>query len=68
MRAQVDPSSSYNAVLVNSQEIVNPKTGRTERIKVDLVEVYPGPTEERSFEEVMAQHGGWLEKSESTYS
>ena len=63
MRAQVDPISSFNAVLVNSQEIMNPKTGRTERIKVDLLEVYPGSIEERDFEEAMAQHRGWLEKT-----
>ena len=44
------------------QETLNPKSGRTERIKVNLDAVYPAANGERSFEEVMAQHRGWLEK------
>ena len=44
------------------QEILNPKTGKIEYIKVDLNTVYPNDTEECSFEEVIAQHRGWLEK------
>lgn len=44
---------------------VNPKTGRTEHVFVNLDALYPHngrPDTELSFEELMAGHRGWLKK------
>lgn len=44
------------------QEIRNPKTGKIERVFVNLEVVYPNPNdpnEEMSFEELRAQSRGW---------
>lgn len=46
------------------QVIVNPQSGKRERIFVDLQTVYPTPEEpgsELSFEEVWAMNRGWLD-------
>ncbi|KAL8771897.1 MAG: hypothetical protein Q9209_002835 [Squamulea sp. 1 TL-2023] len=51
--------------LVEQQQITNPKTGRTERVFVNLEAVYPNPndpTEEFSFEELRARSRGWVDK------
>ena len=45
---------------------MNPRTGKTERVFVNLEAVYPNPEdhdEEYSFEELRAKHRGWLHKS-----
>ncbi|KAI9784261.1 MAG: hypothetical protein M1835_003622 [Candelina submexicana] len=45
------------------KQTVNPKTGKAERVFVDLEAVYPNPsdpTEEMSFEELRAMRRGWL--------
>ncbi len=47
------------------KQTVNPKTGKAERVFVDLEAVYPNPrdpTEEMSFEELRAMRRGWLGK------
>lgn len=44
------------------QEVINPKTGRPERILVDLSAVYPDAEEELTFEEIMAKRRGWLDQ------
>jgi checkpoint serine/threonine-protein kinase len=47
------------------QQALNPKTGRLEVVFVDLEKVYPNydnpMSEEYSFEELRAQHRGWLD-------
>lgn len=53
-------------VPVQDQVIVNPKTGKRERIFVNLEAVYPNPDvmgTEMSFEELRAQHRGWLDRT-----
>lgn len=47
-------------------EAVNPRTGRRERVFVDLEAVYPdykNPCHEVSFEELRAMKRGWLDKN-----
>ncbi|KAL8645709.1 MAG: hypothetical protein Q9226_007177 [Calogaya cf. arnoldii] len=47
------------------QQITNPKTGKIERVFVNLEAVYPNPndpTEEFSFEELRARYRGWTDK------
>ncbi|PYH45114.1 putative checkpoint protein kinase (SldA) [Aspergillus saccharolyticus JOP 1030-1] len=47
------------------KEAINPRTGRRERVFVNLDAVYPdykNPNHEVSFEELRALHRGWLEK------
>ena len=49
----------------NQQQAVNPRTGKIERVFVNLEAVYPNPddlNEEYSFEELRARHRGWLDK------
>ena len=44
---------------------MNPRTGKTERVYINLEAVYPNPndpTEEYSFEELRAKHRGWMDK------
>ncbi|KAL8638572.1 MAG: hypothetical protein Q9228_004289, partial [Teloschistes exilis] len=51
--------------LVEQQQIMNPKTGRVERVFVNLEAVYPNPdnpAEEYSFEELRAKSRGWLNR------
>ena len=45
---------------------MNPRTGKVERVFVNLEAVYPNPNdpnEEYSFEELRAKRRGWLDKS-----
>ena len=45
---------------------MNPRTGKVERVFVNLEAVYPNPNdsnEEYSFEELRAKHRGWLDRS-----
>ena len=61
------PSDTYKAPLSNhaEQQSLNAKTGRIERIFVNLEAVYPNPndsTEEYSFDELRAKHRGWLDR------
>ena len=45
--------------------MVNPRTGKTERVFVNLDAVYPNPSdpnEEYSFEELRARHRGWFDR------
>lgn len=47
------------------QEVRNPKTGKIERVFVNLEAIYPNPNdpnEEMSFEELRAQSRGWSSK------
>lgn len=47
------------------REAVNPRTGRRERVFVDLESVYPdrsNPAHEMSFEELRAIKRGWMDK------
>lgn len=47
-------------------EAVNPRTGRRERVFVDLEAVYPdyrNPSHEVSFEELRAMKRGWMDKN-----
>lgn len=50
--------------LRDHQQAVNPRTGRLEVVFVDLAKVYPNResplSEEYSFEELRAQHRGWM--------
>lgn len=51
--------------LTDQQQITNPKTGKTERVYVNLEAVYPNPddpTEEFSFEELRARFRGWTDR------
>ncbi|KAI4247493.1 MAG: hypothetical protein L6R40_001441 [Gallowayella cf. fulva] len=51
--------------LAEQQQITNPKTGKIERVFVNLEAVYPcpnDPTEEYSFEELRARSRGWTDK------
>ncbi|KAL8675068.1 MAG: hypothetical protein Q9168_000551 [Polycauliona sp. 1 TL-2023] len=51
--------------LADQQQITNPKTGKIERVFVNLEAVYPNPddpVEEFSFEELRARHRGWMNK------
>jgi len=47
------------------QQAINPRTGRIERVYVDLESVYPNHedpmSEEYSFEELRAKHRGWMD-------
>ncbi|KAL8757743.1 MAG: hypothetical protein Q9199_001996 [Rusavskia elegans] len=48
------------------QQITNPKTGKIERVFVNLEAVYPNPNdpaEEFSFEELRARYRGWTDKN-----
>ena len=45
--------------------MLNPRTGKVERVFVNLEAVYPNPNdplEEYSFEELRARHRGWLDR------
>ena len=61
------PSDTYKATSSNhaEQQSLNAKTGRIERIFVNLEAVYPNPddpAEEYSFDELRAKYRGWLDK------
>ncbi|RVX71825.1 hypothetical protein B0A52_04224 [Exophiala mesophila] len=54
-----DPSGNSR----QPSDIVNPRTGRTERVFVNMDSVYPpGGKVEYSFEELRAQHRGWMSR------
>ncbi|KAL8860424.1 MAG: hypothetical protein Q9178_003083 [Gyalolechia marmorata] len=51
--------------LAEQQQIINPKTGKIERVFVNLEAVYPNPNDpnaEFSFEELRARSRGWADK------
>jgi checkpoint serine/threonine-protein kinase len=63
-QAQIPPqivTSNYADI----QQVINPKTGKIERVFVNLEAIYPNPNdpfEEMSFEELRALSRGWLRK------
>ncbi|MCJ1358132.1 MAG: hypothetical protein MMC33_008130 [Icmadophila ericetorum] len=60
-----DTNMAKKSSFIDQQQVVNPKTGRTEQVSVNLEAVYPNPTDptvEFCFEELRAQHRGWLDK------
>ena len=65
-------SEMSNIVMKSSgtqQKSVNPKTGKVERVFVNLEAVYPNPQDSNitfSFEELRAKHRGWLDKTWSS--
>ncbi|KAI9835272.1 MAG: hypothetical protein M1819_002416 [Sarea resinae] len=55
---------SHTSILY-PQQVVNPRTGKTERVFVNLEAIYPAPENpkiEMSFEELRAAHRGWLDR------
>ena len=55
----------HRSELASQQQVMNARTGKVERVFVNLEAVYPNPTdlgEEYSFEELRAGHRGWLSK------
>ncbi|MCJ1413784.1 hypothetical protein MMC32_000109 [Xylographa parallela] len=61
-----EPKSQAASLYADQQEAVNPRTGKVERVFVNLEAVYPNPNdsnEEYSFEELRAKHRGWLDRS-----
>lgn len=49
----------------DQQQVINPRTGKIERVFVKLEAVYPNPdnpNEEMSFEELRAKTRGWLHR------
>jgi checkpoint serine/threonine-protein kinase len=63
-KSNPDDENSKSHPLREHQQALNPKTGRLEVVFVDLEKVYPNyenpMSEEYSFEELRAQHRGWL--------
>ncbi|KAI9761686.1 MAG: hypothetical protein M4579_000920 [Chaenotheca gracillima] len=58
-------SSLADTVLTKRGDVMNQRTGRTERVFVNLDAIYPNPqdpNEEWSFEELRAKHRGWTDK------
>ncbi|KAI9673907.1 MAG: hypothetical protein M1817_002113 [Caeruleum heppii] len=56
--------------VMHQQQVINPRTGRAERVFVDLEAVYPNredPTEEMSFEELRALRRGWMSRDWSKH-
>ncbi|KAL9592414.1 MAG: hypothetical protein Q9179_006744, partial [Wetmoreana sp. 5 TL-2023] len=63
------PFQSQRTNLAEQQQITNSKTGKIERVFVNLEAVYPNtnnPTEEFSFEELRARFRGWTERNWAT--
>ncbi|KAL8810357.1 MAG: hypothetical protein Q9200_002637 [Gallowayella weberi] len=59
------PTPIEQTNLANQQQITNPKTGKVERVFVNLEAVYPNPndpTAEFSFEELRARSRGWADR------
>ena len=57
-------NKSKQSTFSEQQQTVNARTGRIERVFVNLEAVYPNhedTTQEFSFEELRAQHRGWLD-------
>lgn len=55
-------NSKTFGTLVSLQETENIKTGRQERIDVNLSRIYPNDMDEFCFEEAIAGHRGWMAK------
>jgi checkpoint serine/threonine-protein kinase len=65
------PSAQKHTPEHHIREAINPRTGRRERVFVDLVAVYPDykdPSHEICLEELRASHRGWLKKDWSKSS
>ncbi|KKA30769.1 hypothetical protein TD95_004649, partial [Thielaviopsis punctulata] len=63
--ALFDQLAQYKISSASDQVVMNPRTGKMERIFVDLEMIYPEPDvpgTELSFEEVWARNRGWLGK------
>ncbi|KAI4216888.1 MAG: hypothetical protein LQ351_000837 [Letrouitia transgressa] len=63
------PEQVERSYLTGQQEVRNPKTGKIERVFVNLEAVYPNPhdaTEEMSFEELRAKARGWTDRHWAT--
>ncbi|KAL9035806.1 MAG: hypothetical protein Q9214_006423, partial [Letrouitia sp. 1 TL-2023] len=63
------PEQVERSNLMDQQEVRNPKTGKIERVYVNLEAVYPNPhdaTEEMSFEELRAKARGWTDRRWAT--
>jgi checkpoint serine/threonine-protein kinase len=64
-KSNSNDENSKSHPLREHQQALNPKTGRLEVVYVDLEKVYPNyddpMSEEYSFEELRAQHRGWLD-------
>ncbi|KAL9117687.1 MAG: hypothetical protein Q9187_005774, partial [Circinaria calcarea] len=59
-----DTNETHFPALADQQQVPNPKTGKIDRVFVNLEAVYPNrdnPNEEYSFEELRAKSRGWLE-------
>ena len=59
------PNPIETSNYADKQQVVNPRTGKVERVFVNLEAVYPKPNdphEEMSFEELRALSRGWLNK------
>ncbi|KAE8868888.1 hypothetical protein PTNB73_03941 [Pyrenophora teres f. teres] len=64
-KSKLNDQSGNPHPLREHQQAVNPRTGRIERVFVDLESVYPNHedpmSEEYSFEELRAKHRGWMD-------
>ena len=63
-QAQI-PNIKEASNCTDKQQVTNPRTGKVERVFVNLDAVYPNPNnplEEMSFEEIRARSRGWLNK------
>lgn len=61
-----EPSAPQPVPEHHVREAINPRTGRRERVFVDLEAVYPdrrNPAHETSFEELRASSRGWMNKN-----
>ena len=59
-----DTNKTHVPAFADQQQIPNPKTGKIDRVFVNLEAVYPNrddPNEEYSFEELRAKRRGWLD-------
>lgn len=59
-----DTNETHVPAFADQQRIPNPKTGKIDRVFVNLEAVYPNranPNEEYSFEELRAKSRGWLD-------
>ncbi|KAF2835017.1 hypothetical protein M501DRAFT_1034831 [Patellaria atrata CBS 101060] len=63
--SELEQHDDESTRLRSAQQVVNPRTGRTERVFVNLEMVYPdekgAAAAEFSFEELRARHRGWLD-------
>ena len=64
LQAQI-PNQIETSNYADKQQVTNPRTGKVERVFVNLEAVYPNPDnplEEISFEELRARSRGWLSR------